>query len=103
MSWSSHCPHCITWNQFENKLGFQIRHKDCEAQNTRSKRKSVLAHHVGKPWVWGDSDAGQKGTGDQAWVWLPDVIVKPKTLISPTDPCLRQPHLTFLPSLETII
>ena len=50
---------------------FKIRHKDCEAQNTRSKRKSVLAHHVGKPWVWGDSDAGQKGTGDQAWVWLP--------------------------------
>ena len=41
-------------------------------KNTWSKRKSVLGHHVGKPWVWGDSDAGQKGTGDQAWVRLPD-------------------------------
>ena len=71
MSWSSHCPHCITWNQFENKLDFQIRHKESEPQNTRSKRKSVLDHHVRKPWVWGDSDTGQKGTGDQAWVWLP--------------------------------
>ena len=45
--------------------------KDCEAQKHKVQKKSILAHHVRKPWVWGDSDTGQKGTGDQAWVWLP--------------------------------
>ena len=56
-------------------MGFENRHKECEAQNTRSKREGVLDHHVGKPWVWGDSDAGQKGTGDQTWVRLPATII----------------------------
>ena len=49
MSWSSHCPHCITWNPFENKLGFEDRHfYDSEAQKHMVQKKKCLGSPCGK-------------------------------------------------------